>query len=373
MRNPEREGESPMDSSINRRAFFGAAAGALAATQFGMSLPADAQAGRSGPLGLFGDREMPSLGGATGWINTAPLTPADLRGKVVLVQFWTYTCINWLRAHAYVRAWTAKYRDQGLVVLGVHTPEFPFEKDVENIRRAVQDMRIHYPIAIDSDYAIWRAFRNQYWPAFYFVDAQGRIRHQQFGEGQYEQAEKVLQALLAEAGAKDIGPELASVTGQGAEAAPDWANLRSPETYLGSEQAQNFSSPGGAVAGRSRIYTAPARLARNDWSLAGDWTIEKGFAALNKAEGRVAYRFHARDVHLVMGAADPDRPVRFRIRIDGAWSGADRGADVDAEGMGSVREPRMYQLARQSGSIADRTFEIEFLESGVRAYCFTFG
>jgi hypothetical protein len=234
-------------------------------------------------------------------------------------------------------------------------------------------MRIHYPIAIDSDYAIWRAFRNQYWPAFYFVDAQGRIRHQQFGEGHYEQAEKVLQALLAEAGASGIDPDLASVQGHGAEAAPDWANLRSPETYLGYEQAQSFSSPGGALVGKRRTYAAPARLALNDWALSGDWTIEKGFAALDKAEGRVAYRFHARDVHLVMGAANPTRPVRFRIRIDGAFAGADRGVDIDAEGMGSAREPRMYQLVRQSGAVTDRTFEIEFLDPGARVYCFTFG
>jgi hypothetical protein len=362
-----------MDTSINRRRFFGAAAGALAATQFGMSLPADAQAGRTGPFGLFGDREMPSLAGATGWINTAPLTPAELRGKVVLVQFWTYTCINWLRAHPYVRAWTAKYKDQGLVVLGVHTPEFPFEGDIENVRHAVRNMRIDYPVAVDSDYGIWRAFKNQYWPAFYFVDAQGRIRHHQFGEGEYGQSEKVLQALLAEAGASGIGPELTAVQGRGAEAAPDWANLRSPETYLGYEQARNFSSPGGAVVGRSRTYAAPARVALNDWALSGDWTMEKGFAALNKADGRIAYRFHARDVHLVMGSSSSTQPVRFRIRIDGAAPGADHGAEVDAEGMGRIREPRLYQLVRQSGAIADRTFEIEFLDPGVRAYCFTFG
>jgi hypothetical protein len=359
--------------SINRRLFFGAAAGALAASQLGMSIPVDAQAARSGPGGLPVGREMPSLTGATGWINTAPLTPADLRGKVVLVQFWTYTCINWLRAHSYVRAWLAKYRDQGLVVLGVHTPEFPFEKDVENIRRAVQDMRIHYPIAIDSDYAIWRAFRNQYWPAFYFVDAQGRIRHHQFGEGEYEQSEKVIQALLAEAGASGIGPELATVNGRAAEAAPDWANLRTPETYVSYERAENFASPGGAVLGKSRTYAAPARLARNHWALAGDWTMERGLAELNKADGRIAFRFHARDVHLVMGASDQSRPVRFRVRIDGAAPGPSNGSDLDAEGMGSVGEPRLYQLVRQSGAIADRTFEIEFLEPGVRAYCFTFG
>jgi thiol-disulfide isomerase/thioredoxin len=359
-----------MDASINRRGFLGAAAGAVAATQFGMSLPVNAQ---SGLLSLSGQREMPSLAGATGWINTPPLTPAELRGKVVLVEFWTYTCINWLRTHPYVRAWGEKYKDQGLVVLGVHTPEFPFEGDIENVRHAVQAMRIHYPVAVDSDYGIWRAFKNHYWPAFYFVDAQGRIRHQQFGEGEYEQSEKVLQALLAEAGASGIGSGLVTANGQGPEAAADWANLRSPESYLGSEQAQNFSSPGGAIVGKSRTYSTPARLSLNHWGLAGDWTVEKGHAALNKAGGRIAYRFHARDVHLIMGAADQSKPVRFRVTIDGAPLGANRGGDVDADGMGNASEPRLYQLVRQAGDIADRTFEIEFLDPGARAYCFTFG
>jgi thiol-disulfide isomerase/thioredoxin len=357
--------------TINRRGFLGATAGALAATQFSMSLPVQAQ-GR-GPFGLLGDREMPPFTGATGWINTTPLTPADLRGKVVLVQFWTYTCINWLRTHPYVRAWGAKYKDQGLVVLGVHTPEFPFEGDIENVRRAVRDMRIHYPVAVDSAYGIWRAFRNQYWPAFYFVDAQGKIRHQQFGEGEYEQSEKILQALLAEAGAGGIGSDLAAVEGQGPEAAADWANLRSPESYLGHEQAQNFSSPGVAIVGKSRTYAMPARLNLNHWGLTGDWTIEKGHAALNTSGGRIAYRFHARDVHLIMGASDESKPVRFRVTIDGAALGADHGGDVDADGMGGAKEPRLYQLVRQSRAVADRTFEIEFLDPGARAYCFTFG
>jgi hypothetical protein len=234
-------------------------------------------------------------------------------------------------------------------------------------------MRIHYPVAVDSDYGIWRAFRNQYWPAFYFIDAQGRIRHQQFGEGEYEQSEKVLQALLAESGASGIGPELAAVAGHGLEAAPDWASLRTPETYVSYERADNFASPGGAVLGKSRTYAAPARLSLNHWALAGDWTMEKGRAVLNKADGRIAFRFHARDVHLVMGASDESKPVRFRVKIDGALAGADHGTDVDADSMGSAREPRLYQLVRQSGAIADRTFEIEFLDPGVRAYCFTFG
>ena len=351
--------------SLNRRGILGAAAGALAAAQLGVSRPVQAQS-------VFGNREMPPFTGATGWINTPPLTPADLRGKVVLVEFWTYTCINWLRTHPYVRAWGQKYND-GLVVLGVHTPEFPFEGDIANVRHAVQAMRIHYPVAVDSDYGIWRAFRNHYWPAFYFVDAQGRIRHQQFGEGEYEQSEKVLQTLLAEAGANGIAPELVAVNGEGPEAAADWPNLRSPESYLGAEQAQNFSSPGGAIVGKSRIYTTPARLSLNRWGLAGDWTVEKGYAVLNKPGGRIAYRFHARDVHLIMGAADQSKPARFRVTIDGAPLGANRGGDADADGMGSAREPRMYQLVRQAGDITDRTFEIEFLDPGARAYCFTFG
>jgi thiol-disulfide isomerase/thioredoxin len=351
---------------IDRRGFLGAAAGALAAAQFGMSLPVQAQTGRPGP-------QMPSLAGASEWLNSEPLTPEALRGKVVLVQFWTYTCINWLRTHPYVRAWGERYREHGLVVLGVHTPEFPFEGDIDNVRHAVQAMRIHYPVAVDSDYRIWRAFRNQYWPAFYFVDAQGRIRHHQFGEGEYEQSEKVLQGLLTEAGASGVAVQPSAVEGRGLEAAADWANLKSPESYLGYEQAQNFSSPGGPFVGKTRVYAVPPRLALNHWALAGDWTIEKGFATATKPEARIAYRFHARDVHLVMGAADPSKPVRFRVKIDGAIATADHGTDVDADAMGTVKEPRLYQLVRQQGPIADRTFEIEFLDRGARAYCFTFG
>jgi thiol-disulfide isomerase/thioredoxin len=359
--------------SISRRRFFGVAAGTIAATQLVTNAPAHAQAARIRSGGLPMEGEMPSLAGATGWINASPLAPTGLRGKVVLVEFWTYTCINWLRAHPYVRAWHAKYRDRGLQVLGVHTPEFSFEKDVENVRRAVQDMRIDYPIAVDSDYAVWRAFKNHYWPAFYFVDAQGRIRHHQFGEGAYEQSEMIIQRLLAEAGASGIDRELASVNGQGAEVAPDWANLRSPENYLGYERAENFSSRGGAAEDRSSLYEAPARLSLNHWALAGGWTIERERAALNTAGGRIVYRFHARDLHLVMGSSSATRPVRFRVRINGAAPGPSHGSDVDADGAGTVGEPRLYQLVRQSGEIADRTFEIEFLDAGVLAYAFTFG
>ena len=353
-------------ASINRRRFFGTAAGALVATQIGLVAAAH---GRTSAAGLPVEGKMPSLTGATGWINTAALAPADLRGKVVLIQFWTYTCINWLRAHAYVRAWAEKYKD--LVVLGVHTPEFPFEGNVENVRRAARDMQITYPIAVDTDYAIWRAFDNQYWPAFYVVDAQGRIRHHQFGEAGYEQSETAIQRLLEEAGARGVNREVTPVVGQGAEAAADWTNLKSPENYVGYQRTDNFSSPGGAAVGKSRSYTAPARLPLNHWALSGEWTMEEGLAALNAAEGRITYRFHARDLHLVMGAHA--RPVRFRVKIDGALPRADHGQDTDAEGWGTVQEPRLYQLVRQSGTIGDRTFEIEFVEPGVQAYAFTFG
>ena len=356
-----------------RRRFFGAAAAAIAAIQLGKSTAARAQAASMKATGLPIEGEMPPLTGATAWINSSPLTSADLRGKVVLVEFWTYTCINWRRSHAYVRAWAEKYNQHGLVVIGVHTPEFPFEGEVENVRRAVQDMKISYPIAVDSDHAIWDAFQNNYWPAFYFVDAQGRIRHHQFGEGSYEQSEMIIQLLLIQAGSAGIGHELTAVNGQGFEAAADWADLRSPENYLGYDRTENFSSAGGAVLGKSHNYAVPTRLTLNQWALSGDWTMESGFASPDAAAGRIAYRFHARDLYLVMGSADPSKSIRFRITIDGAAPGTDHGLDVDAEGQGSVQEPRLYQLVRQSRPITDRTFEIEFLDAGSRAYDFTFG
>jgi len=315
---------------------------------------------------------MPSLGGATGWLNSPPLTAASLRGKVVLVEFWTYSCINWLRTLPYVRAWAEKYRNQGLVVIGVHTPEFEFEKNVDNIRWAAKDMRVNYPIAIDSDYAIWRVFRNNSWPALYFVDAQGQIRHQHSGEGEYEQSERTIQKLLTEAGAGGIGRELVSVDGRGAEAAADWGNLRSPETYVGYERTQNFSSPGGVLPEKRRVYAAPARLSLNHWALSGDWTVGKQATMLNKANGRIACRFHARDLHLVMGPAVRGSSVRFRILIDGQAPRAARGGDVDEQGNGTVTEQRLYQLIRQPKPIAARQVEIEFLDSGVEAFAFTF-
>src|SRR5262245_52370506 len=317
--------------------------------------------------------ELSSLTSASGWLNSQPLTAADLRGKVVLVDVWTYTCINWLRQLPYVRAWAEKYKDQGLVVIGVHAPEFPFERKIDNVRRAASDIGVPYPIAIDNDFAIWRAFRNQYWPALYFVDAQGRVRHQHFGEGQYEQSERFIQKLLTEAGAGGIRPELVSVDGVGAEAAADWASLRSPETYLGSERAERFASRGGAVLDKSHVYTVPARLGLNSWALSGDWAVKRGAAHLNKSGGWIAYRFHARDLHLVMGPAAPGTSVRFRLLIDGKPPGAAHGIDVDDQGIGAIGEQRLYQLIRQPKPIADRQFQIEFLGPGVEAFAFTCG
>jgi thiol-disulfide isomerase/thioredoxin len=317
--------------------------------------------------------ESPSLAGASEWLNSPPLTANALDGKVVLIDFWNYTCINWLRQLPYVRAWAEKYKDKGLVVIGVHAPEFEFEKNVDNVRRAVKDMRIDYPIAIDSDHVIWRAFRNEYWPALYFIDAQGRIRHHYFGEGEYEQSEVIIQQLLAEAGVGGVGHELVPVSAHGAEVAADWDSLMSPETYVGYERSENFASPGGAVLDKPHIYDAPARLKLNHWALSGEWTMEKQAAALNRANGRIAYRFHARDLHLVMGPAARGKFVRFRVLINGRAPGAAHGGDIDYQGNGTVTEQRLYQLIRQPAPIVDQEFEIEFIDSGVEAFAFTFG
>jgi thiol-disulfide isomerase/thioredoxin len=317
--------------------------------------------------------QLPSFGGATTWLNSQPLTPDGLRGKVVLVEFWTYTCINWLRTLPYARAWSEKYRDQGLVVIGVHTPEFPFEKDLENVRRAVKDMQIKYPVAIDSDYAVWRAFENNYWPALYFVDAAGHIRHHRFGEDDYERSEMVIQQLLAGTGVSGISQELVSVEGDGAEAAPDWDSLKSPENYVGYQRTERFASPGGVLEGSRRIYSVPAQLRLNEWALSGAWTVNMGSTVLNEPDGRMAYRFQARDLHLVMGPAARGASVRFRVLIDGQPPGAAHGVDIDDQGTGTVAEQRLYQLIRQPAPIVDRLFEIEFLDPGVEAFAFTFG
>jgi cytochrome c biogenesis protein CcdA/thiol-disulfide isomerase/thioredoxin len=334
-----------------------------------MMMKANAPHESAGALPVEGT--MPSLDGAVEWLNSKPLTAEALRGKVVLVDFWTYSCINCLRTIPYVRAWAEKYKNDGLVVIGVHTPEFAFEKQPANVKKAVADLKIDYPVAIDNNYAIWRAFDNMYWPAHYFIDAQGRIRHHHFGEGEYAKSEEVIRQLLREAG-KNVPEQLTDVRGTGAEAAPDMANIKSPETYLGYDRAENFMSPGGAVRDESHDYAAGV-LKRNDWSLAGSWTVDPENAALDRAGGAIRYRFHARDLHLVLGPGTDGKPVRFKVTIDGAVPGADHGVDTDANGEGIVTGQRLYQLVRQEGEVRDRTFEIQFLDPGVQAFAFTFG
>jgi thiol-disulfide isomerase/thioredoxin len=319
------------------------------------------------------ESRLPSFDGATGWLNSPPLTPDGLRRKVVLVNFWTYTCINWLRQLPYVRAWAGKYAGQGLIVIGVHTPEFAFEHDLDNVRRAVQDMRVGYPVAIDNDYAVWSAFANHYWPALYFADAQGRIRHHRFGEGDYQQSEMVIQQLLAEAGSDGTGHDLVSVEAGGLEAPADWATLRSPENYTGYARTENFASRGGIRPGQPCPYTVPAELGLNQWALSGDWTVEDEAARLDTAGGQIACRFQARDLNLVMGPAAPTKPVRFGVLIDGRPPGPDHGTDVDEHGSGTLSEQRLHQLVRQHGPVTGRTFEITFLDPGAEAYAFTFG
>jgi thiol-disulfide isomerase/thioredoxin len=356
--------DMPGQPDRGRRHFLGTAAVALAAARLGLVSTSEAN-----------EREPPhvaALRRATAWLNSPPPSATTLPGKVVLVQFGTYTCINWLRTLPYVRAWDQKYR-QGFVVIGVHTPEFAFEKNLDNVRRAVQQMKIEYPIAVDNDYAIWRAFDNRYWPALYFVDARGRLRQHHFGEGEYARSEMTIQRLLAEAGTSSVGAGVVSVAGSGVEAEADWANLRSPEIYLGHDRTDSFSSPGGAALGRRRVYATPTRLGLNQWALAGEWTMANQPAVLSRAPGRIVCRFHARDVHLVMGPLRQESPARFRVSIDGQPPGPAHGLDLDDSGSGTVREQRLYQLIRQPGPIVDRTFEIEFLDAGVEAFAFTFG
>jgi len=315
---------------------------------------------------------LPAFDGATAWLNTEPLTPADLQGRVVLASFGTYTCINWLRSHPYVRAWGDKYASQGLVLVGVQTPEFEFEGDLGNVGRAVRELNVQYPVAVDNDYAVWRAFDNHYWPALYFADAQGRIRHHHFGEGEYEESEMVLQMLLREAGA-DIDQGLVDVEPEGVEAAADWASLGSPETYVGYGRAVGFASPGGFVPDERHRYSAPAELRRNQWALGGDWRVGVEPVLLGEPGGAISFRFHARDLHLVMGPPVAGPPVRFTVRLDGERPGPAHGIDVDENGNGTADYQRMYQLIRQPPPIGDRLFEIELLDAGVEAYVFTFG
>jgi thiol-disulfide isomerase/thioredoxin len=316
--------------------------------------------------------ELPEFEGATAWVNNAPLTAADVRGRVVLVNFGTYTCINWLRSLPYVRAWADKYSGHGLVVVGVQTPEFEFEGDLDNAGRAIKERDVRYPVAVDNDYAIWRAFDNHYWPALYFVDAQGRIRHHRFGEGEYEESEMVLQMLLREAGV-DVDQGFVHIEPDGVEAQADWRSLGSPETYVGYGRAVGFASPGGVLPDERHVYSAPAGLRRNQWALSGDWEVGSVPAVLNEPGGSISYRFRARDVHLVMGPPVGRTPVRFRVRLDGQPPGPARGVDVDEGGNGTADYQRMYQLIRQPSPIDDRDFEIEFLDAGVEGFVFTFG
>ncbi|WP_186106784.1 cytochrome c biogenesis protein DipZ [Burkholderia gladioli] len=320
--------------------------------------------------------DAPSLAGATEWLNSPPLTNASLRGKVVLVDFWTYSCINCLRTLPYVKAWARKYRNDGLVVIGVHAPEFAFERDIGNVKKATHDLGVTYPVAIDNGYSIWRAFNNEYWPAHYFIDAQGRVRYHHFGEGDYVQSERAIQQLLVEAGHPDAAQVPLGIDGpaaSGAQAAADNADMRSPETYVGYARAENFSSPGGQLHDREHDYAAPAQPGLDDWGLAGAWNVAEQQATLAKPGGRIVYRFHARDLHLVLGPGKNGAPVRFRVTIDGTAPGASHGADVNADGVGTVTGQRLYQLIRQSGPIVDHTFSIEFLDPGVQAFAFTFG
>jgi thiol-disulfide isomerase/thioredoxin len=325
------------------------------------------------PVALPDEGRLASFEGATSWLNSEALTPEGLRGRVVLVDFWTYTCVNWLRTLPYVRAWAKKYGNAGLTVVGVHTPEFGFERDVDNIVARSRTFGVEYPIAVDSDYGVWQAFANHFWPAVYVADGEGRIRHHHFGEGEYAQTEMVIQQLLLDAGTEDVDQDLVEVEPRGLEVAADWQTLQSPETYLGYGQATGFASEGAAAFDKPRAYAARERLSLNHWDLSGTWTVARHAAVLNEPRGRIAFRFHARDVNLVMGPASKGAAVPFRLFLDGQAAAGALGSDAESDGRGTVADQRTYQLIRQTGQIAERTFEIEFLDAGVEAYCFTFG
>jgi thiol-disulfide isomerase/thioredoxin len=315
---------------------------------------------------VFERLQMPSLGVATGWLNSEPLGPAELRGHVVLVNFWTLSCINWLRQEPHVRAWSQAYRNDGLVVIGVHTPEFSFEHELDRVRRATKERAIDYPVALDNDYEVWSAFDNHYWPALYFVDADGSIRDHHFGEGRYEQSERVIQRLLG------VERELVSVEGLGVEAEADWDTLRTPETYLGYGRSEHFASPDGAAFDERRTYELPDRLPFNHWALAGEWTIGREKVVLEQPGGSIAFRFDARDAHLVLSPGARE-PIPFRLLLDGEAPGRSHGVDADEDGNGLLRDGRMYQLVRQHDPVHQRTLEVTFLEPGAEAYAFTFG
>ena len=358
----EADGEAPGGAMMARTA--------MAAGPAMMARRAVASAADTLPV----EGKLPSLDGAVEWLNSKPLTAEQLKGKVVLVDFWTYSCINCLRSLPYTKAWAEKYRDQGLVVIGVHAPEFAFERNLNNVRKAVKDQGITFPVAVDNNYAIWRAFNNQYWPAHYFIDAKGQIRHHHFGEGDYAQSEQVIQQLLEEAGRKNVTNTVVSAEdAKGIQQQSDMGQVGSPETYLGYERAENFASPEQQAANAARHYTAPAKPALNQWGLSGNWLSQAEQITLNQGTGSIIYRFHARDLHLVLGPGKDGKPVRFRITIDGAAPGLNHGSDVAADGAGKIDSQRLYQLVRLSGPVGDHTFSIEFLDSGVQAYAFTFG
>jgi len=322
---------------------------------------------------LVDEGPMPDLDGAIGWLNSAPLNRKSLQGKVVLVDFWTYTCINSIRPLPYVKSWAAKYKDAGLVVIGAHTPEFSFEHEPMNVETAVRSLKVTFPVALDSDYRIWRSFDNQAWPAQYLVDAKGRIRYHHLGESDYGEIERIIQKLLKENGATGFASETASVTGVGIEAAPDWEDGRSPETYIGYRQAQNFASPERLHKDSIQVFTAPAKPSLNHWGLSGSWNVNAESAVLQTVPGKIVFRFHSRDLHLVLAPAKEAKPIRFVVRLDGAAPGENCGVDTAPDGSGEIREPRLYQLIRQKGPIVARTFEIEFLDPSVHALDFTFG
>jgi cytochrome c biogenesis protein CcdA/thiol-disulfide isomerase/thioredoxin len=338
--------------------------------QAGSAMMMSAKAGQ-GQAGIEGP--FPSLDGAVAWLNSPPLTPGALKGKVVLIDFWTYSCINCLRAIPYVEAWAEKYKSDGLVVIGVHTPEFAFEKDKDNVTKAVRDLKITYPVAIDSNYAIWKAFKNQYWPAHYFIDRNGNIRYHHFGEGEYDNSEEVLQVLLKENNPNLKAAGIVEVDGKGAEAAPDLGNVQSPETYVGYARQEHYNSPEPIKPDSPSIYTALGRLNVNQWGLGGTWNVGGKQAVLVSAPGKIVFRFHSRDLHLVLGPGKDGKPIRFRVLLDGDPPAGDAGVDVDSQGNGTAKDYRLYQLIRQKGVVEDRTFQIEFLDPGVQAFAFTFG
>jgi thiol-disulfide isomerase/thioredoxin len=361
-----------MDDHIDRerRRLLGAGAMAVAGTRLGVY---GALARTAVHPAAQVVNQLDALRGATAWLNSPPLSSSALRGKVVLLDICTYTCINWLRTLPYIRAWSQKYRDAGLVVIGIHAPEFTFEHDLDNVRRATKELEVEYPLAIDNDFAIWRALANRYWPALYVVTPDGGIRYRHFGEGEYEQSERNIQRLLRMTGALHVDTSLVSVQGPGVQAPPDWDNLRSPENYVGYARTEQFMSPGGIAPDARRSYTLPAQFRRNEWALAGLWTVKRQETALHQPNGRIACRFHARDLHLVLGPSARGVRIPFRVRIDGQLPGAAHGADVDEQGNGTVTDQRLYQLIRQPKPIEDRLFEIEFLSAGVEAFAFTFG